>query len=259
MREVQAALLHYLDMDPAATLGVLFDRITAPQERRSDEKQQHMCKLILALLCGHGLDTVRRYVNNTHEGTMSRRPRGRDSGYAERWLLNKIILAAPGLDNTNRVTIIRTLLMTFPGYTGLTTSQRAYALESTFDKAGTMMFHPPPLPPPPDATDAEKLVCNLLDLPVDTQPIDLWALQDPPGREKPAQTLPNLVKLAIFGSRKKKLTLQEIYRALIDRFDWFKDHDMELSWKVRRPERLWWHPLTDGACVCRTRYGTTSP
>ncbi|KZP22620.1 winged helix DNA-binding domain-containing protein, partial [Athelia psychrophila] len=61
--------------------------------------------------------------------------------------------------------------------------------------------------------------------------VDLWALQDPPEREKPSQPLPNLVKLAIFGSPKKKLTLQEIYRALVDRFDWFKDHEADLSWK----------------------------
>jgi hypothetical protein len=40
-----------------------------------------------------------------------------------------------------------------------------------------------------------------------------------------------LIKLAIFGSPQKQLTLQEIYRALIERFEWFRDNANENAWK----------------------------
>ena len=64
-------------------------------------------------------------------------------------------------------------------------------------------------------------------------PVGLNALADPPPGEKPNYPLPTLIKLAIYGSPRRRLTLQEIYQALEDRFDWFRQRTDELSWKVR--------------------------
>lgn len=64
-------------------------------------------------------------------------------------------------------------------------------------------------------------------------PVGLDALADPPPGEKPNYPLPTLIKLAIYGSPKRRLTLQEIYQALEDRFEWFRQRTDELSWKVR--------------------------
>lgn len=64
------------------------------------------------------------------------------------------------------------------------------------------------------------------------QDINLWALPDPPEGEKPNQPYPILIKLAIYGSPHKQLTLQEIYTALEDRFQWFRVRRNEKAWKV---------------------------
>lgn len=64
-------------------------------------------------------------------------------------------------------------------------------------------------------------------------PVGLDALADPPLGEKPNYPLPTLIKLAIYGSPRRRLTLQEIYQALEDRFEWFRQRTDELSWKVR--------------------------
>ncbi len=64
-------------------------------------------------------------------------------------------------------------------------------------------------------------------------PVGLNALADPPPGEKPNYPLPTLIKLAIYGSPRRRLTLQEIYQALEDRFEWFRERTDELSWKVR--------------------------
>ena len=64
-------------------------------------------------------------------------------------------------------------------------------------------------------------------------PVGLSALADPPPGEKPNYPLPTLIKLAIYGSPRRRLTLQEIYQALEDRFEWFRQRTDELSWKVR--------------------------
>ena len=63
-------------------------------------------------------------------------------------------------------------------------------------------------------------------------PVGLDALADPPPGEKPNYPLPTLIKLAIHGSPRGRLTLQEIYQALEDRFEWFRQRTDELSWKV---------------------------
>jgi hypothetical protein len=64
-------------------------------------------------------------------------------------------------------------------------------------------------------------------------PVGLNALADPPPGDKPNYPLPTLIKLAIYGSPRRRLTLQEIYQALEDRFEWFRQRTDELSWKVR--------------------------
>lgn len=62
-----------------------------------------------------------------------------------------------------------------------------------------------------------------------TEDIGLDCLVDPSPGERPDYALPTLVKLAIFSSPKKRLTLQEIYQALQDRFEWYREND---AWKV---------------------------
>lgn len=84
---------------------------------------------------------------------------------------------------------------------------------------------------PPSPDDPENYLRHTLLLPQD-KPVDLWALPDPPERGKPNHPYSTLIKLAIFGSREKQLTLREILDALIDRFEWFKDNENEITWKV---------------------------
>jgi hypothetical protein len=106
------------------------------------------------------------------------------------------------------------------------------ASSSTSSTPATTLSHlPRPTLRTPPPTEAEQYLRHQLGLPHD-KPVDLWALKDPPSRQKPGQPYPNLIKLAIFGSPNKKLTLQEIYKALIDRFEWFKDNSNEMAWKV---------------------------
>jgi hypothetical protein len=64
------------------------------------------------------------------------------------------------------------------------------------------------------------------------EPISLESLPDPAPGEKPSTPLPMLIKLAIYGSPHKQLTLQEIYSQLQNRFQWFRDHKNEKAWKV---------------------------
>ncbi|KAJ3571977.1 hypothetical protein NP233_g3385 [Leucocoprinus birnbaumii] len=60
--------------------------------------------------------------------------------------------------------------------------------------------------------------------------VDLWAIPDPPPGQKPDQPLSTLVKLAIHGSEKGLLTLQEIYQALQNRFEYFAQSKAS-TWK----------------------------
>ncbi|KAJ7605816.1 hypothetical protein FB45DRAFT_691803, partial [Roridomyces roridus] len=62
-------------------------------------------------------------------------------------------------------------------------------------------------------------------------PVDLWAIADPPDGQKPFASLPTLVKLAIHGSPERRLTLQGICDALVDRFEWFRVHRADEAWK----------------------------
>jgi hypothetical protein len=85
--------------------------------------------------------------------------------------------------------------------------------------------------PPSRFPDAGDYLRNQLNLPPGTN-VSLWSLPDPEGGEKPTIPLPMLVKLAIYGSPKRRLTLQEIYAELSNRFQWFREHQHEQAWKV---------------------------
>ncbi|KAH0833463.1 hypothetical protein J3R83DRAFT_12583 [Lanmaoa asiatica] len=63
------------------------------------------------------------------------------------------------------------------------------------------------------------------------EPIGLYSLPDPASGEKPSTPLPMLIKLAIYGSPNKQLTLQDIYTELENRFQWFREHKNEKAWK----------------------------
>ncbi|KAL0945488.1 hypothetical protein HGRIS_000974 [Hohenbuehelia grisea] len=84
-----------------------------------------------------------------------------------------------------------------------------------------------PTPRYPDAADYLRAQLNIA--PGET--VNLWSLPDPPEGEKPSHPLPVLIKLAIHGSPRQKLTLQEIYKALEERFVWFRIHRKEQAWK----------------------------
>ncbi|KAH7911365.1 hypothetical protein BJ138DRAFT_981150, partial [Hygrophoropsis aurantiaca] len=62
-------------------------------------------------------------------------------------------------------------------------------------------------------------------------PVNLSSLPDPPLGEKPNQPLPTLIKLAIYGSPRKQLTLQEIYTAIESRFEWFRLRRNDKAWR----------------------------
>ncbi|KAJ7490405.1 hypothetical protein B0H11DRAFT_1688310, partial [Mycena galericulata] len=47
----------------------------------------------------------------------------------------------------------------------------------------------------------------------------------------PQLSYPVLLKLAIYGSRDKRLTIDGIYSTLIQRFRWFQDNKDNISWK----------------------------
>ena len=66
----------------------------------------------------------------------------------------------------------------------------------------------------------------------ENQELSLRALVDPPPGERPGQPIPVLSQLAILGSPKKQLTLQGIYQALEDRFEWFRENRNDKSWQV---------------------------
>ncbi|KAI0288947.1 hypothetical protein BC826DRAFT_915146, partial [Russula brevipes] len=85
-------------------------------------------------------------------------------------------------------------------------------------------------------------------------PVGLDALADPPPGEKPNYPLPTLIKLAIYGSPRRRLTLQEIYQALEDRFEWFRERTDELSWKnsIR-------HNLSLRKCFLKVQRPITEP
>ncbi|KAJ4466753.1 hypothetical protein J3R30DRAFT_2214172 [Lentinula aciculospora] len=64
-------------------------------------------------------------------------------------------------------------------------------------------------------------------------PINLSILPDPVPGERPAVPLEALVQLAIYGSSRGKLTLQEIYSAIEDRFEYFRSTDRKWRASIR--------------------------
>ncbi|KAJ7082943.1 hypothetical protein B0H15DRAFT_435491 [Mycena belliarum] len=78
--------------------------------------------------------------------------------------------------------------------------------------------------------DAGDYLRQQLNLPQGAR-VDLWSVPEPSGGEKPSIPLPMLIKLAIYGSEKKRLTLQEIYQELARRFTWFREHNHDQAWK----------------------------
>ena len=90
---------------------------------------------------------------------------------------------------------------------------------------------PAPGPGPTFPSGREKTIHEILGLEPGT-PISLDSLADPEPGQKPEYTYATLVKLAIYSSPQKKLTLQEIYEAIEKRFPWFKNCDNPNAWKV---------------------------
>ncbi|KAI0729241.1 hypothetical protein C8Q72DRAFT_778396, partial [Fomitopsis betulina] len=78
-----------------------------------------------------------------------------------------------------------------------------------------------PSPPPASPEEAPEEEVVTLDM-----------LADPAyAGQKPNYPYPTLVKAAILSSPKGRLTLQEIYQALMDRFSWFKDNAKDKAWQ----------------------------
>ena len=96
---------------------------------------------------------------------------------------------------------------------------------------------PAPGPGPTFPSGREKTIHEILGLEPGT-PISLDSLADPEPGQKPEYTYATLVKLAIYSSPQKKLTLQEIYEALERRFAWFRENRGDKSWQVRTSRSL---------------------
>ena len=94
----------------------------------------------------------------------------------------------------------------------------------------------------PNIPDPEPALRELLGLAPEEE-VSLNSLVEPPNGEKPGYPYPTLIKLAIYGSPNKRLTLQEIYQALIDRFQWFKDNSEDKAWQVCGVARLLFEPV----------------
>ncbi|KAK7037808.1 hypothetical protein VNI00_010769 [Paramarasmius palmivorus] len=87
--------------------------------------------------------------------------------------------------------------------------------------------HPPSLPPYTlpegvDLLEAEMLLRRANNLSSES-PVKLSALPVPPPGEKPTYPYTTLVQLAIWESQNRRLTLQEIYEAILDKFPIFRE------------------------------------
>ena len=97
-----------------------------------------------------------------------------------------------------------------------------------------MRQSPPPMPQaePVYATDSPS-EANAFGSPAPEEEVTLDMLVDPAyPDQKPNYPYPTLVKAAILSSPRRRLTLQEIYQALMDRFQWFKDNAKDKAWQV---------------------------
>jgi hypothetical protein len=77
--------------------------------------------------------------------------------------------------------------------------------------------------------------------------VSLWNLVEPPDGIRPYIPYPLLMQIAIYGSEAKTLTLQGIYRAIAERFTFFKEQDRMgiAAWRVGLLQRCY---------VCHFRY-----
>ena len=101
---------------------------------------------------------------------------------------------------------------------------------------------PPPFQPPPPtgAMGMANLQRPHPELPLTHieaahlgENLTLAMLSDNPiAGEKPNYPYPTLIRAAILGSPRRALTLQGIYRALEDRFEWFRNHRNDKAWQV---------------------------
>ncbi|EJD49788.1 hypothetical protein AURDEDRAFT_59112 [Auricularia subglabra TFB-10046 SS5] len=62
--------------------------------------------------------------------------------------------------------------------------------------------------------------------------LSLWSLQDGVPGEKPPYPYPTLILCALKGSPKGKLTLEEMYKAIEDRFPFYSTYK---PYRVRAP------------------------
>lgn len=107
---------------------------------------------------------------------------------------------------------------------------------------------------PRDTTDGTPHLREMLGLgPNDT--VDLYSLSDPPPGAKPSYPYPVLIQLAINGSPRKRLTLSEIYSAIEERFEWFKNTE-DKAWQVGQKifRRLLLRSHSDRRDLSGTRY-----
>ena len=81
-----------------------------------------------------------------------------------------------------------------------------------------------------DALNEQYLRRRLRSLGVDGA-ISLWTLPDFPSDVKPPIEYPILVMVALYAAPTKKLQLQEIYDAIMERYPFFRTAP---SWQVRR-------------------------
>lgn len=99
------------------------------------------------------------------------------------------------------------------------------------------VHHAPPPRQDAAASPEEPYMREAFQLRQDME-LTLASLQDAPPGERPNYALPLLSALAIHGSPRRRLTLQEIFRAIQGRFEWYAEHAGEKAWKVRRPPRV---------------------
>ena len=118
---------------------------------------------------------------------------------------------------------------------------------------GSPQYQSPPSPhsqphsPNPHFPDAGPALREQLRLDPDA-PVNLHSLPDPPQGQRPTHPLPLLTKLAIYGSPRNMLTLQEIYAAIEDRFEWYRLNSDDKAWKVRPPCPTDRYPSIDAEC-----------
>ncbi|KAL0953118.1 hypothetical protein HGRIS_004387 [Hohenbuehelia grisea] len=117
-----------------------------------------------------------------------------------------------------------------PAFNAASFIRDRFSLTPAFPASQPMQLGPPPFIPRAQFPDASQYLRAQFRIP-DNQPVSLWSLPTPPNGGRPDYPLPALVKLAIHGSPYQKLTLQEIYKVLEDRFVWFKIHSKEPAWK----------------------------